>query len=110
MATFKYFGGGALDTEVNRTRKSAVFGVIRISSTAGEAGGSKTHQISKEKNNKTFSFQGQNTLIFHTHSVSIFACTTSTSSNLKLMESPLISRYENLRKTVCGWGSPSQDH
>lgn len=50
--TFSLFGGGALETELNLTMKSAVVGVIITSVTDGWDGGSK------KKKNPTKNVQG----------------------------------------------------
>lgn len=47
--TFSLFGGGALETELNLTMKSAVVGVIVTSVTDGWDGGSKKKKKTHKK-------------------------------------------------------------
>lgn len=47
--TFSLFGGGALETELNLTMKSAVVGVIITSVTDGWDGGSKKKKKTHKK-------------------------------------------------------------
>lgn len=47
--TFSLFGGGALETELNLTMKSAVVGVIVTSVTDGWDGGSKKKKKKHKK-------------------------------------------------------------